>query len=134
MAIKIMNAGVEMSHHVERFFAAVSALVEHGPIKQRLIKAYEEHLEALAEDDLHLEVQQSFARLRSMMHGVVPANGEGPICATVRKMSKLEADQCARLIVEMYGEVIRHTGDMQSPLPLTLKDRLAVPPFLVKTG
>lgn len=123
-----------MSHHVEQFYAAVSALVEHGPIKQRLIKAYEQHLEAIAEDDLHQEVQKSFARLHSMMHGVLPANGEGPICASVRKMSKAEADQCARLIVEMYGTVTQQTNDMQSPLPLALKDNVAVPPFLVNAG
>lgn len=123
-----------MSHHVEQFFAAVSALVEHGPIKQRLIRAYDEHLEAIHEDDLHLEVQKPFARLRRLMHGVVPANGEGPICASVRKMSKVEADQCARLIVEIYGSVIRHMSDMQAPLPLVTQEHLAVPPFLVKAG
>lgn len=123
-----------MSHHVERFFAAVSVLAQHGPIKQRLIQAYEEHLEAIAEDDLHFEVQKPFARLRGMMHGVMPASGEGPICASVRKMSKVEADRCARLIVEMYGTVTRHTGDMQSPLPPGLKDSVAVPPFLVNSG
>lgn len=123
-----------MSHHAEKFFAAVSALVEHGPIKQRLIKAYEEHLEAITEDDLHLEVQKPFARLRRIMHDVMPANGEGPICASVRKMSKVEADQCARLIVQMYATVIRHANDLQSPLPLAMKDNVASPPFLVNTG
>ena len=41
-----------MSYHVDRFFAAVSVLAGHGHIKQRLIKAYEDHLDEISEDEL----------------------------------------------------------------------------------
>ena len=70
-----------MSYHVDRLYAAISVLVAHGPIKQRLIRAYEQHLEEIEEDELPLAVQEFFVTLRRMMHCVSPANGEGPICA-----------------------------------------------------
>jgi len=123
-----------MSHQVDRFFAAISVLVAHGPIKQRLIKAYEQHLEEIEEDDLPVAVQGSFVALRRAMHRVSPSNGEGPICASVRKMSKIQADDCARSIIEMYGGVVGQTGDTLAPLPLVAEDRPRVPPFLVKSG
>ena len=123
-----------MSHQVDRFFAAISVLVAHGPIKQRLIKAYEQHLQDIEEDDLPVSVQGSFVALRRAMHCVSPSNGEGPICASVRKMSKIQADECARSIIQMYGGVIGHTGDALAPLPQVAEDRPRVPPFLVKSG
>ena len=123
-----------MSHHVNRFFAAVSVLVAHGPIKQRLIRAYEDNLVSIEEDDLPVAVQKSFARLRRMMHSVAPANGEGPICASVRKMSKVQADDCAELIVEMYGSVIRSEDNIGSALSISGKEQAGIPPFLVKSS
>jgi hypothetical protein len=129
-----MNAGVEMSHHGDRFYAAVSVLVAHGPIKQRLIRAYEDNLASIEEDALPTTVQKSFARLGRMMHCVAPANGEGPICASVRKMSKVQADDCAELIVEMYGSLIRSDDGIGSALPMSGQDHTGVPPFLVKSS
>ncbi len=123
-----------MSHHVNRFFAAVSVLVAHGPIKQRLIRAYEDNLASLEEDELPQSVQKSFARLSRMMHGVAPANGEGPICASVRKMSKVQADDCAALIVEMYGNVIRSEDEIGASMPIAAEHHASVPPFLVKSS
>lgn len=123
-----------MSHHVDRFFAAVSVLVAHGPIKQRLIRAYEENLLSIEEDELPNSAQKSFARLSRMMHCVAPANGEGPICASVRKMSKVQADDCAALIVEMYGQVIRSGDEIGAAMPLATEHHGNLPPFLVKTS
>jgi hypothetical protein len=123
-----------MSYHVDRLYAAISVLVAHGPIKQRLIRAYEQHLEEIEEDELPLAVQEFFVTLRRMMHCVSPANGEGPICASVRKMSKVQADECAQLIIEIYGGVVRYADDARAPLPLVAEDSSLVPPFLVKSG
>ena len=50
-----------MSNHINRFYAAVSVLSGHGHIKQRLLKAYEENLAVIEDDDLPIAVQQSFA-------------------------------------------------------------------------
>lgn len=122
-----------MSYHVDRFYAAVSVLAGHEQIKQRLMKAYEDNLEAIDEDDLPAKAKKAFANLKNIMHQVSPANGEGPICASVRKMSIEEADACAKSVVELYHEVSFDGG--QSPLPLEKRGRKKrVPPFLVKSG
>lgn len=122
-----------MSYHVDRFFAAVSILAGHGNIKQRLIKAYEGQLEDILEEELPVAAQQTFADLRSQMHRVTPLNGEGPICASVRKMSISEASECAVSVVELYREVSRTGDDAGSVLPLTQDLSERVPPFLVKS-
>ncbi len=81
-----------MSNHVNRFYTAVSVLAGHGHIKQRLIKAYEENLAVINADELPAAIRQPFADLGHMMSGVEPLNGEGAICASVRKMSVDEAN------------------------------------------
>ena len=122
-----------MKYHVDRFFAAVSILAGHGNINQRLIKAYESQLEDILEEELPVAAQQTFADLRSQMHRVSPLNGEGPICASVRKMSISEASECAVSVVELYREVSRTGDDAGSVLPLTQDLSERVPPFLVKS-
>ena len=123
-----------MSHHVDGFFAAVSVLAAHGPIKQRLIRAYEDNLVLIEEEALPASAKKSFGNLRRRMHGVTPANGEGPICASVRKMSEFQADECAELIVQMYSEVLLLDDGTRLPRRVSAKDSVATPPFLVKSG
>lgn len=125
-----------MSHHVERFSAAISVLASHGHIKQRLVKAYQDNLAMIEEDRLPVAMQRPFADLKDRMHRVAPLNGEGPIRASVRKMSVEEADECAQLMVELYGAMMRLSDDGQTSLPLVAGDQPQdnVPPFLVKSG
>ena len=123
-----------MSYHVDNFFSAVSVLAGHGHIKQRLISAYEDNLASIEDDELPFPVRQSFADLKHLMRRVRPANGEGPICASVRKMSVDEANQCAQIMVDIYGDMIRQSDSGQTMLPLQIDDRPAVPPFLVESN
>jgi hypothetical protein len=123
-----------MSYHVDRFYAAVSVLAGHGHIKQRLIRAYEDNLGAISEDELPIAVKQTFSDLKHQMNRVTPLNGEGPICASVRKMSVDEAADCAVSVVALYGEVTRLGDNGQTMLPLDGRDRSGVPPFLIKTN
>ena len=123
-----------MPYHVDNFFTAVSGLAGHGHIKQRLILAYEDNIESIEEDELPVPVRESFADLRRLMHRVTPTNGEGPICASVRKMSVDEANQCAQIMVDIYGDMIRLNDSGQTTLPLKIDDRPAIPPFLVKSN
>lgn len=123
-----------MSYHVDKFFAAVSVLSGHGHIKQRLISAYEDNLTSIRDDDLPAALKQTFAELTELMHHVAPLNGEGPICASVRKMSVDEANQCAQLMVDLYGDMIRHSDTVQTALPLQFKERRSVPTLLAKTN
>jgi len=48
---------MEMYNHVNRFYAAVSVLAAHGHIKQRLVKAYEENLAVIEDEDLPIAVK-----------------------------------------------------------------------------
>ncbi len=123
-----------MTNHVDRFHAALTVLAGHGHIKQRLIHAYEDNLVGINEDEMPVAMKQSFTELRSHMHSVVPLNGEGPICASVRKMSCDEASDCAALVVILFREISRLQDDTQASLPLTHGDEARVPPFLVKSG
>jgi hypothetical protein len=123
-----------MSHQVESFSAALSVLVRHGHIKQRLVAAYEDHLKDIEEDRLPIPMRQPFADLKHLMSRVAPLNGEGPICASVRKMSVEEVDHCAQLMVDLYGAILRHADHGQAPLPLVMGEQPQVPPFLVKSG
>lgn len=122
-----------MTNHVDRFHAALTVLAGHGHIKQRLIKAYEDNLVEINEEELPIALQQSFADLRRQMHCVTPLNGEGPICASVRKMSFVEASDCAALVVTMFGEVSRLKDEAEVELPMTDVEETRVPPFLVKS-
>ena len=107
-----------MYHHAESFGAAVMVLVSHSHIKQRLIEAYEKNLAGIDEDDLPKPVRPAFADLQQQMTSVAPLNGEGSICASVRKMSMEQADHCAQLIVDLCSAMIRYGDDGQEILPL----------------
>ena len=123
-----------MSYHVDRFYAAVSVLAGHGHIKQRLIKAYEENLGSISDEELPIALKQTFSDLQHQMNRVLPLNGEGPICASVRKMSVEEAAVCASSVVSLYGEISRLGDSGQEMLPLDGTEQRAVPPFLVKSN
>ncbi len=124
-----------MCNHVTRFYAAVSVLAGHGYIKQRLVKAYEENLAVIEDEDLPIAIKQSFADLRHMMSRVDPVmKREGRIRASVRKMSVEEADECAHKMIDLYKDMIRYGDNDQQPLPLQIGDRPAVAPVLVKSG
>ena len=122
-----------MSHHVDRFYAAVSVLAGDGHIKQRLMKAYQENLDDIAEDELPSSIKLAFTRLKSRMSRVAPLNGEGPICATVRKMSVHEASDCAVSVVSLYGEMLRQGDYSSEPMPLN-ESHDNVPAFLVNSA
>lgn len=122
-----------MSNHVDQFMTAVSVMAGNGHVKQRLIKAYDEHLRSLDENDLPISARKQFAELRRLMESVAPLNGEGPIRATVRKMSVHDTERAARLMVELMAEVVRHTDGRQAHLPLKAEERPSVPRFLSKS-
>ena len=91
----------------ENLHFATLELVRSTPIKQRLISAYRRHLAAVVEDQLPSEVQQSFSQIIRSFTGVQPLRGEDAVVASVRKMSNQEADDCAALIVEIFGSLCR---------------------------
>ena len=123
-----------MSYHVDRFYTAVSVLTAHGHIKQRLIRAFEENLIDISEDELPIALKEEFADLKHQMYRVAPLNGEGPICASVRKMSIDEASDCAVSVLALYKEMVSAMYPGDAALPLDGKEPEPVPPFLVKSN
>jgi hypothetical protein len=91
----------------ESFHFATLELVRSSPIKQRLISAYRRYLASLPEDQLPMEVRESFGQVLRCLRGVQPLPGEDAVAASVRKMSNQEADDCAALIVEIFGLICR---------------------------
>jgi hypothetical protein len=124
-----------MTYHVDRFFAAVSVLAGHGHIKQRLIRAYEDNLDDINDDELPVALQQSFADLKHQLYRVTPLKGEDPVCASVRKMSVGEAGECAKAIVTLYREIMAgRMSQSENVVPLDAEELSPVPPFLVKSN
>jgi hypothetical protein len=87
----------------ESLHFATLELVRSTPIKQRLVCAYRRHLSALPEEQVPSEIRESFGQVMRSLRGVQPLRGEDAVAASVRKMSNQEADDCAALIVEMFG-------------------------------
>jgi hypothetical protein len=85
------------------FHFATLELVRSSPIKQRLVSAYRRHLASLPEEQVPNEIRESFGQVLRSLSGVQPLPGEDAVTASVRKMSNREADDCAALIVEMFG-------------------------------
>jgi hypothetical protein len=124
-----------MPHHVERFGTALSVLAGHGHIKERLIKAFEQNLNDIDHETLPEPVESRFRDLHKRMTSVTPLNGEGAICASVRKMSITEADECARILVGMYGELLQDDSESQ-PADIEIQHDTAsadVPAMLLKS-
>jgi hypothetical protein len=87
--------------------SATLELVRSTPIKQRLVAAYRRNLSHVSEDQLPTEARAPFCKVMSMLGGVRPQRGEDAVTASVRKMSAQDADDCAALIVEIFGLVAR---------------------------
>jgi hypothetical protein len=98
----------------ENVHCAALELVRSTPIKQRLISA-SRHLTPLVEVELPNEIRGSFAQLMQALAGVRPLRGEDVVVASVRKMSNQQADDCATLIVEIFGTLCRTESLAQRP-------------------
>ena len=112
-----------MSYPVDSFHAAASVLVGHGHIKQRLIKAFEDHLEAIEEDEVPTARRKAFVDIQHAMHRVAPLNGEGSVCASVRTIT----------ILSIYRDMLRSSDDSGPELRLAHSEQEPVPPFLLKS-
>ncbi len=99
--------GPRMLSAWESLHFATLELVRSTPIKQRLVCAYRRHLVSIPEDQLPADVHDSFRQVMTSLSGVKPLRGEDAVAASVRKMSNQEADDCAALIVEIFGITCR---------------------------
>jgi hypothetical protein len=93
------------------FRFATLELVRSSPIKQRLVSAYRRHLAALPPEHVPEEVRGSYQQVTQALCGVLPQRGEDAVAASVRKMSNQDADDCAALIVEIFGMMSRRLSE-----------------------
>jgi hypothetical protein len=93
------------------FRFATLELVRSTPIKQRLVCAYRRHLASLPPDQVPEEVRGSYIQVTQALCGVQPLRGEDAVAASVRKMSNQDADDCAALIVEIFGMMSRRHAE-----------------------
>jgi hypothetical protein len=105
-----------MSTAWENFVAATTLLASTGPMKNRLMNAFRNHLADLDDDELPYEIREEFSSLTARMSSVAPLRGETAVQATVRKMSELEAGRVATRIVGMMS-VIAKLQTMQQRTP-----------------
>lgn len=104
-----------MAHLADRFAAAVRTLVSDGPVKQRLCRAYAEHLEDLQDIELPPALRGDFGELQAALNRVAPAGSETRVRANVQKMSSNEAGSHASTIVRLYVELLGQV-DRAEPL------------------
>ena len=111
----------------ECFHFATLELVRSTPIKQRLVCAYRRHLAALQENEIPIEAREPYGQVMRSLCGVQPLRGEDAVAASVRKMSKQEADECAAAIVEIFGMMCKtqHGAARSSVVQLHSVERAA---------
>src|ERR1700761_2275711 len=97
------------------FHFATLELVRSTPIKQRLVCAYRRHLAALRPEHVPDEVRSSYIQVTRALSDVAPLRGEDAVTASVRKMSTQDADDCAALIVEIFGVMCRRHAELARP-------------------
>ena len=77
-----------------------------GPIKQRLSRAYTEHIEALDAAEFPPSLRHDFDGLQAALRRVRPVGNETRVHASVQKMSPLDAAGHAHTIVKLYVELL----------------------------
>lgn len=99
----------------QRFAEAVRTLIGDGPIKQRLMRAYSEHLGDLAEAELPVGLRRDFGDLHTALNRVAPVGNEPRVRASVQKMSPEEAAGHAATILKIYVS-LANTLERAEPL------------------
>lgn len=96
-----------MCHVADKFYAAVRTLTTEGPVKQRLISAFVNHLESLSENELPEAIRPRFEALRTAMNAVPPTEKETSVQVSVRKMSAADTGRQTRAILAMFADLVR---------------------------
>jgi hypothetical protein len=110
--------GEHMISAWDNLHSATLELVRSTPIKQRLICVYRRYLSTLAAEQLPSEARGTFAQVMRTFTDVQPLRGEDAVVASVRKMSAQQADDCAALIVEIFGVLSRVESVQRQPAPV----------------
>jgi len=86
--------------------AAVTALSGHGALKDRISTAWSTHLDKLDPLLLPDSVRAEFILLGALLHNARALPGDTVVRASVRKLSHVEAGQCAEFIVRTLASTV----------------------------
>lgn len=101
----------------DRFRDASVVLAGAGPVKQRLLHAYQKHLADLLADELPRELRATYSALSDALHRVPRTGSCDNVTASVLKMSEEEAGRHAQEIVRIFSGL----SESQAPTrPATL--------------
>ena len=112
-----------LTHKLE---TAVTLLIGHGALKDRLALAYSDCLEQLDEHELPDEVQDEFSQMTQAMHRARALPGDNIVRASIRKLSNEEAQRYAALVVRIYGLQMADLAAARAPVR-TVAPRGATP-------
>lgn len=99
-----------MSTTWERLEGAALSLVRSGPIKERLIDAYRNHLAFVDVEELPEALRAEFRACHEALTREAPLRGEDAVRATVRKLSNCEADELALTVVRLFAGIAREAA------------------------
>lgn len=90
------------SSNLRHLRSAALLLIGPGTVKQRLCDAALRHLRDVNPSELPREVAASYHELMDSLSTVPATGGLGPVGATVRKMSDVEATAIAARVLDLY--------------------------------
>jgi hypothetical protein len=93
----------------------VRVLVGCGPVKQRLIEAWRDHLSPLHEKDVPETLRVDLGALRVAMHSAPATGGMSSAEVSVRKMSEKEAAEHAVRVLDMHLQLASSEADTGNP-------------------
>jgi hypothetical protein len=96
-----------MSTTWEQLEGAALSLARSGPIKDRLIDAYRNHLALVSAEELPEALRAQFRACHEALTREHPLRGEDAVRATVRKMSSQDADEVACSVVRLFAGMVR---------------------------
>jgi hypothetical protein len=120
-----------MAELTDRFTEAVLTLVGDGAVKQRLLRAFTEHLGDLDESDLPVGVRREFSDLREALNRINPVGTETRVRASVKKMSASEAVRHAGTIVRICTALLSQSERAE---PLKVVTTPKKPPRYLANG
>jgi hypothetical protein len=99
---------------------AALSLARSGPIKDRLIDAYRNHLALVNAEELPDALRADFRACHDALTRERPLRGEDAVRATVRKMSGHEADAIACCLVRLFAASVREATRQITTAPEVL--------------
>jgi hypothetical protein len=106
-----------MSTVIEQIQRAALSLASSGPLKDRLIAAYRDHLASIESADLPRDLAEDLIFVRRALVRERPlSRGEDAVHATVRKMSNEEAGDLAARVVMLYGALCSYSPQQSMKL------------------